>query len=469
MKTQENLIQRKIPYQPVKDAEVAIPKSVEGKGMPIPTDVERAVRKLKKGDWEEGALYSLDKADAGKGQSVFVMFHPDNEADLTLNIDNNGVHKSAAIIVKFSVGEKPVWSHYVSNDAPTYLFGDKVIDSIEISWTNPEDIPVYARSIDIKMGADRLVMNRNAKGMYSLTGMKKWEAQEYDDNGVIRKHDTVFEMGILPMGKGYNGNGIDIEDEDNFLDNFTKQYEEGGGSYYFKTEISAYASPDMYVGTGKEEEFLLPPEVDFEKQASLNADEAVVFTLVMENPTFTTDNFTGRNSRSPSSKLVETIMFPGDEGLLAPTGKGVDGDLVNCGEALPEGRVLKSVTPAFDNGEIVSVLLEFRDGSRAVFPDEETREFVATDKETGQMLKGVVQKKGFYKYTGNPRQEYEKVKEERRMRNLNRDFNILVADENITRAIAWYGGENGEIMEVIVPDPDDASKSILITIPLTEA
>ena len=55
------------------------------------------------------------------------------------------------------------------------------------------------------------------------------------------------------------------------------------------------------------------------------------------------------------------------------------------------------------------------------------------------------------------------------MRNLNRDFNIVVDDVNITRAVALYGGENGEIMEIIVPDPDDASKSIIITIPMTEA
>ena len=230
-----------------------------------------------------------------------------------------------------------------------------------------------------------------------------------------------------------------------------------------------FVSPDIYVGTGKEDEYLLPPEVDFGAQASLGADEAIVFTLVMDNPTFTTDNYTGRNSRKPSSKLVETIMFPGDEGLLAPAGMDASGNTVNCGENSPEGRVLKSITPAFDNGEIISVLMEFRDGTRAVFPDEETREFIATDKETGQMLKGVVQKKGFYKSQGNPRQEYEKVKEDRRMRNLNRDFNIVVDDVNITRAVALYGGENGEIMEIIVPDPDDASKSIIITIPMTEA
>ena len=84
MKTQENLIQRKIPYQPVSDSDVAIPKEVAGKGMSIPTDVERAVRKLKKLDWEEDKLYSLSKDD-GTGQSIFIMLHPDSEADNILN------------------------------------------------------------------------------------------------------------------------------------------------------------------------------------------------------------------------------------------------------------------------------------------------------------------------------------------------------------------------------------------------
>ena len=115
------------------------------------------------------------------------------------------------------------------------------------------------------------------------------------------RHPTVLEFGILPYGKGAKGCGLDIENE-NFIEDFAKQYGEGGGTYYFKQKVTAYASPDMYVGTGMEEEFLLPPEVNFGQQSSLSADEAIVFTLVMENPTFTTDNFTGRNSRSPSFK-----------------------------------------------------------------------------------------------------------------------------------------------------------------------
>lgn len=469
MKTQENLIQRKIPYQPVTDSGVAIPKESAGQGMAIPTDVERAVRKLKKLDWAEDKLYMSGEGD-GKGQSVFIMLHPDAEADAILNqLNEEDLKKSAPIIVKFTIGERPVWSHYVSNDAPTYYFSENKVTEIGINWSNPEDLPVSAKKITIIIGNQGIALTKSSKGMYSLEGMAVIQEQEFGEyDGVKISHPTVLEFGILPYGKGVNGCGIDIESE-TFIESFAKQYEDGGGTYYFKQKVNAYASPDMYVGTGKEEEFLLPPEVNFGQQPSLSADEAIVFTLVMENPTFTTDNFTGRNSRSPSSKLIETIMFPGDEGLLAPMGTSEKGDLVNCGESSPEGRVLKSITPAFDNGEIISVLMEFRDGSKAVFPDDETRTFQATDKETGQMLKGVVQKKGFYKYTGNPRQEYETVKEQRRMRNLNRDFNIVVEGSNITRAIAWYGGENGEIMEVIVPDPEDSSKSILITIPLTEA
>ena len=72
----------------------------------------------------------------------------------------------------------------------------------------------------------------------------------------------------------------------------------------------------------------------------------------------------------------------------------------------------------------------------------------------------------FVLFNGDIKAEYEKIKEDRRMRNLNRDYNILIEDENLTRVIAWYSGERGEIMNVIVPDPDKPSKSIQIKIPM---
>jgi hypothetical protein len=432
--------------------------------MPIPTDVNHAIRKLKKGDWEADRKYVLQDGDNVNDQSVYVMLHPAEDADALLQ----SPHKTAPIIVKFNPGNRPVWSHYVANDAPIYDFTQKIVKRIEIEWSNPETIPTLATRVVIIFDDDKSIQLQKKGDKFSIIGIKVVQGQSLEDfEGENMEYKTCLEYSPAPQGAILEGCGV-VED-DNFYENFEKIYTDGGAVYYFKPEADVFVSPDIYVGTDKEDEYLLPPEVDFGAQASLGADEAIVFTLVMDNPTFTTDNYTGRNSRKPSSKLVETIMFPGDEGLLAPAGMDASGNTVNCGENSPEGRVLKSITPAFDNGEIVSVLIEFRDGTRAVFPDEESREFIAMDKETGQMLKGVVQKKGFYKYQGNPRQEYEKVKEDRRMRNLNRDFNIVVDDVNITRAVALYGGENGEIMEIIVPDPDDASKSIIITIPMTEA
>ena len=56
----------------------------------------------------------------------------------------------------------------------------------------------------------------------------------------------------------------------------------------------------------------------------------------------------------------------------------------------------------------------------------------------------------------------------RRRRNLNRDYNIIAADENMTGALAWRGGEQGEVLKVLVPDPDNPDNSVVITIPLME-
>ena len=465
MKTDENLIARKIPYQPVSDGDVGIPKTELGKGMPTPTDVKMAVRKLKKGDWSAGEIYTLGAKDGVDDQSVYVMFHPAEDADALLQPP----HKTAPIIVKFTPGKNPVWSHYVGKDAPLYEFFNETVDNILISWSNPENNPTEIVKMSILFSGGNKSIEIEKKGdKYQLkSGMKMVEGQELGDfGGEYSAYETCIEYSPAPQGDTLNGCGV--EEDDNFFENFEKIYSDGGAVYYFKPEIDVYASPDMYVGTKQEDEYLLPPEVDFDNFSALVVMKRLFLNWlwkIQPLPPITT----GRNSSEPSSLLVEEIMFPGDEGLLAPIGTDGSGNTVNCGENLPEGRALKSITPAFDSGEIVSVVLEFRDGSRCVFPDEETREFMAIDKETGQMLKGVVQKEGFYKYQGTPRQKYEEIKENRRMRNLNAEFNIIVEDDNLTRALAWYGDESGTILEIMVPDPDNPSKSILITIPMMEA
>jgi hypothetical protein len=221
----------------------------------------------------------------------------------------------------------------------------------------------------------------------------------------------------------------------------------------------------MYVGTALEDAYLLAPELDFEDFGGLKTNQAIKFNLLIDNPTFSTNNYTGRNSRKPSSRLVESIIFPGDESLLAPLGYAENGNPADCGLDLPEGRVLKSITPAMEKGIIISVKLEFRDGTSCIFPEPELLGFSATDKENKQILKGVIDMDSLVLFNGNINAEYEKIKDERRMRNLNRDYNIIVDDENLTRVVAWYEGERGEIMCVLVPD-STTGKSILIRIPI---
>ena len=83
MKTNEELIERKIPYQETNDKLVSFPTelSPNQEGMPIPTDAKKAVRNLKKNDWNEGKGYELTSLDKIDNQSVFVMFYPHENAD----------------------------------------------------------------------------------------------------------------------------------------------------------------------------------------------------------------------------------------------------------------------------------------------------------------------------------------------------------------------------------------------------
>ena len=255
-----------------------------------------------------------------------------------------------------------------------------------------------------------------------------------------------------------------------------KLNEDGCGIYYFKPQGKLYASPDMYIpDNAKEEEYLLPPEVDFKSITPIGNNEYITFDLKIENPTFSTDNYTGRDSFNPRSSLVERLMFPGDEGLLAPLGITANGDEAECGKESPEGRVLKSIKVAKTGGVIFKIEMEFRDGSSCIFPDPESKVFSAVDKETGQLLKGKVEmqsinldKAGGVPGVFNINEKYSNLVATRRGRNLNREHNIMVGDDNLTAAIAWRGGKQGETLKIIVPDPDNKGQSVIITIPLME-
>ena len=253
MKTDENLIARKIPYQPVSDGDVGIPKTESGKGMPTPTDVKMAVRKLKKGDWEADRKYVLTNGDNVNAQSVYVMLHPAEDADALLQPP----HKTAPIIVKFNPGNRPVWSHYVANDAPIYEFTQKIVKEIEIQWSNPENNPTEATTINITFDDGKEIQIGRMGDKYQLkSGMKMVEGQELGDfGGEYSAYETCIEYSPAPQGDTLNGCGV--EEDDNFFENFEKIYSDGGAVYYFKPFIDVYASPDMYIGTDKEDEYLL--------------------------------------------------------------------------------------------------------------------------------------------------------------------------------------------------------------------
>ncbi len=70
--------------------------------------------------------------------------------------------------------------------------------------------------------------------------------------------------------------------------------------------------------------------------------------------------------------------------------------------------------------------------------------------------------------TGDIKDNYSNLVATRRGRNLNRENNIMVGDDNLTASIAWRGGKQGETLKIIVPDPDNEGKSVIITIPLME-
>ena len=103
-----------------------------------------------------------------------------------------------------------------------------------------------------------------------ITGIKEMAKLEFpQENGDLVIMPECLEFGLLPDGEGVKGSGLNEEDE-NFMENLKKLNEDGCGVYYFKPQAKLYASPDMYIpDKAKEEEYLLPPEVDFKSITQL--------------------------------------------------------------------------------------------------------------------------------------------------------------------------------------------------------
>jgi hypothetical protein len=105
--------------------------------------------------------------------------------------------------------------------------------------------------------------------------------------------------------------------------------------------------------------------------------------------------------------------------------------------------------------------LDFRDGSHYIFPDAETGNFVATDKEfPDQMLEGKVM--NLIVSGGNFKESYATEKKTRIENDIDTSKTVMIEGKIETKAIAW---KSNSVLKVIVPNPDGKG-SKLVTIPL---
>jgi len=364
---------------------------------------------------------------------------------------------------KFTVGETPTYSFYFGEDAPyynAYLDTWKVSD-IRIQWDKKVIIKMKAGDDEGEITIDK-------------SGMKNTLANDKGSNGWI---DTNFKkMGLKGMPNLIASlapcnsetilllmNNLQANKQTGFTKTAGELNAKGMGQYYWNAETAkAYLSPQSFTGSKTlDEAFLVKPTLDFKGVGNMDTKKNYIqFQCVIEQRNDRTDNYTGRDPKD-NSMFVSTIQFPGDEALLAPMGTSKDGTEVACGMDGKEGRTIKEILPGIQDGVVKQVKITFTDGSFCVFPDAETGLFTATDKETGQMLKGKVEK--LTMADGKWKESYATEKENRVERNISPRWTVFEGEKPVTSSIAW---EEGAFLKVIVPTEDGAK---LITIPTREA
>jgi hypothetical protein len=133
------------------------------------------------------------------------------------------------------------------------------------------------------------------------------------------------------------------------------------------------------------------------------------------------------------------LIFPQEFDSLAPLATMEEG-MVFCGE---EGS---RITQQKYSKE--TALFTFRDGKECLIPNPETKEFIAKDTSTGQVLTGKVLSLELKK--GNGMEEVRKRKALRKKNNINESYSF----EGKLDSIAWLTGQNNDFIKVIVPQGD---------------
>jgi hypothetical protein len=398
------------------------------------------------------------------GFTIFVSMK--NHSQLEDSGGNGGVagqRTPSNTYFKFTVGETPTYSFYFGDDAPyynAYLDTWKVSD-IRIQW----DKQII---IKMKSGEDEDEVTITNKGMKNTlandTGTNGWIEQDFAKMNVKGMPRLLASLApcdsntiLLLM------NALKSDKTKGFFKAATELNAKDMGMYYWNANSAkAHLSPQSFtMSSTLDETFLVKPTIEFKGVKKVDTkDSYIQFQCVIEQRNDRTDNYTGRDPQD-NAIFVSTIQFPGDESLLAPMGTSTEGTEVACGMEGKEGRTIKEIIPGIKNEVLEQVKITFTDGSFCVFPDAETGTFTATDKETGQMLKGKVE--NLILASGKWKDAYAKEKKNRVERNTSPRWTVFEGDKAVTSSIAW---QEGNFLKVIVPTDGGAK---LITIPTREA
>tara|TARA_Y100000992_G_scaffold249845_1_gene181679 strand:- start:1879 stop:3249 length:1371 start_codon:yes stop_codon:yes gene_type:complete len=414
-------------------------------------------------DREFKSRYDEDTMVVGtEGFTIFASlnYHPDLE-----DVGSNFVEGDKVVgqvtpktYFRFTIGKTPSYSFYFGDDAPSYnlVAETTLVESIEINQKNKM----------VKVNFDNDIPSMVIRGQ-----KLKWPyADEQATNGYYYTGgDGGFPsilMGVAPYNintaRMFRDNSEDLEEI------LPKLSSDGDGVFMWNSDSAElYFSPASFtVNKDLENEFLLPPTVDFSQVQPIDMKNSYIqFQVVIQNASLRTNNYTGKDPDADKGILLSTIQFPGDENLLAPMGLDGDGTRVACGMDSPQGRVLKSVTPS--GSPVEQVRLDFTDGSHYTFPDAETGLFIATDKEfPSQVLEGKVE--NLIVAQGSPKEAHAKETKNRIERNINQKLTAYDGDNVVTKALCWRVFQDGNVaFKVLVPSPDGKG-SKLITIPMSK-
>jgi len=388
------------------------------------------------------------------GFTVFMSLaaHPAG-ANMVKDKSGKGFETPPQTFFRFTIGKTPTYSFYFGEDAPSYNF---IGESILVSEIN---INRKKQTLEVKF----------SDGVASLMVKKNRMSWKYADKGATNGYfyDDTVPAGVAPILMGiapYNALTATQfrENVNDLIGIIGTMIAEGNGVYCWDADSAkTYFSPQSFTfNESLDKEFLKTPEYAFNTMETLDTKSAFVsFTVAVENSRKRTNNYTGRH-KGDTDYLVN-LQFPGDEELLAPMGVGEKGTTVACGIESPAGRVLKSITPALKDGNVEQVRLDFRDGSHYIFPDSETGNFVATDKDfPDQMLEGKVM--NLIISGGKWAESYAQEKTTRIENDIDTSKTIIIDDKIETKAIAWKADS---VLKVIVPNPDGKG-SKLVSIPL---